>query len=118
MVTIDQLTEAALQRDNFALRSLVQDFLGEARPLNQHPRPLTDDPIALAIAAGLLELIGLRLHQQPPMWTNEIGASPTPFFLINAATTMKRLRQLCETESPEPLRRRRLYAPPTFLEFV
>ena len=32
-----------------------------------------------------------------------------------AAETMPRLRRACETEGPEPLRRRRLLAPPEFL---
>ena len=118
MVTVDQLTDAALKLDNLTLRSLAQDFLNEAKPIRNYPRPLTDDPTALAVAAGLLELLALRLRQQPPQWTSEIGPSPQPMFLIKAAESMKRLRQLCETESPEPLRRRRLYAPPNFLEFV
>jgi hypothetical protein len=34
------------------------------------------------------------------------------------AETMKRLRTLCETQAPEPMRKRRLYAPPIFLEFA
>ena len=118
MVTVDQLTEAALKRDNFTLRKLVQDFLREAKPLRDYPRPHTDDPVAMAIAAGLLELLALRVRQQPPVWTSEVGPSPKPIFLITAAESMKRLRKLCETESPEPLRRRLLYAPPNFLEFV
>jgi hypothetical protein len=31
---------------------------------------------------------------------------------------MKRLRTLCETQSPEPLRRQNLYTPPDFLKFT
>jgi hypothetical protein len=36
-------------------------------------------------------------------------------FLVRAAESMPRLRRLCEEQSPEPLRRRRLLAPPDFL---
>jgi hypothetical protein len=43
---------------------------------------------------------------------------PEPIFLLEAAARMKRLRALCETQSPEPLRKRGFYAPPNFLEFV
>ena len=48
---------------------------------------------------------------------NAFDVAPTSH-LLESATTLKRLRILCETESPLPLRRRGLYAPPNFLEFA
>lgn len=118
MTTVEKLATAALQRDSLRLRSLVQDLLVGDRALHTLPRPVTDDPRVLAIAAALLELLASRTDQPPPAWTAEIGALPEPFFLLDAALRMPRLRELCETESPEPLRRRRLYAPPDFLTFA
>jgi hypothetical protein len=47
-----------------------------------------------------------------------IGPVPEPVFLLESATRMKRLRILCETEAPEPLRKRGLFAPPDFLTFA
>jgi hypothetical protein len=41
-----------------------------------------------------------------------------PFYLLKVAASMKRLRELCETEAPEPLCKRGFYAPPNFLEFA
>ena len=118
MVTIEQMAEAALEKDNLLLRSLAQDFL-QGRPLlNQYPRQRVADQRLLAIAASLIELFATRLKQQPPAWTKEIGAVPEPIFLVKSAATMKRLRELCETQSPEPLRKRGLLAPPNFLEFA
>jgi hypothetical protein len=38
--------------------------------------------------------------------------------LLEAATRMKRLRAHCESEAPEALRKRGLYAPADFLTFV
>jgi hypothetical protein len=118
MVKIEQLADAALKGDSLLLRSLAQDLLREKPRLKDYPRPQTDDPRVLAAAASLVELFALRLHQPPPPWTKDVGALPEPIFLVKAAATMKRLRVLCETQAPEPLRKRGFYAPPNFLEFA
>jgi hypothetical protein len=118
MVRVEPLVEAALQRDNLRLRSLAQDLLRSDIRLAQVPRPRTDDQRVLAIAAALLELLAERSGQPAPAWTSNVGAIPEPMFLLEAATRMKRLRTLCETSSPMPLKKRQLYAPPDFLKFV
>jgi hypothetical protein len=118
MVTIEQLAIAALNKDSLKLRSLYQDMISEAPRLFDCPRPQTDDLYVLVVAASLVELLAERLHQSPPAWTNDIGALPEPMHLLASAAKMKRLRILCETQSPEPLRKRGLYAPPNFLEFA
>jgi len=118
MVKIESIAEAALREDSLLARSLTQDLLREKPDLSRYARPPIGDARLLALTAGLLELFAQRLHQHPPDWTREIGPAPEPVWLVSAAKTMKRLRQLCETEAPEPLRKRRLYAPPNFLEMV
>lgn len=118
MEQIEQLAQAALARDHLKLRSLVQDLTRAKLDWSKLPRPSTNDPRLLAMSAALAELIALRNHQNPPVWTKEIGALKEPFFLLESAATMKRLRTLCETQSPEPMRKRLLYAPPHFLEFA
>jgi hypothetical protein len=118
MVQIEDLAEAALQGDSLLLRSLVQDFFQESPCLSKIEKPDSTSPQLLATAAALLELFADRMHQPAPMWTKQIGPSPEPVYLLKSAATMKRLRQLCETAAPESLRKRRLYAPPNYLEFV
>lgn len=118
MEPIEQLAHAALERDHLKLRSLVQDFIRATTDFSQLPRPSTTDARLLVISAALTELLAQRNNQTPPAWTKEIGALKEPFFLLESATTMKRLRTLCETQSPEPMRKRLLYAPPHFLEFA
>jgi hypothetical protein len=118
MITIEQLAQAALNGESLRLRSLTQDLLREQPLLSAYPKPQTQDPRLLTTAAALLELLAGRLHQAPPPWTSEIGALADPVYLLKEATQMKRLRAFCETEAPEPLRKRGLYAPPNFLEFV
>ena len=118
MVSIEDVAAAALRRDHLTLRSLVQDFLRDRPRLSNVPRPQTENQEVLGVAAGLVELLALRTGQPAPIWTRQVGAMPKPFLLLEAALRMKRLRALCEAESPEPLRKRGLYAPPDFLTFA
>jgi hypothetical protein len=118
MDQIDQLAQAALARDHLKLRSLMQDLTRSNIDFNKLPRPSTDDQRLLAITASLVELLATRQKQSPPAWTKEIGPLTEPFFMLESAASMNRLRVLCETQSPEPMRKRLLYAPPHFLEFA
>ena len=118
MELIEQLAQAALERDHLKLRSLVQDFTRAKIDWSKLPRPSTTDSRLMVISAALAELLAQRNNQLPPAWTKEIGALKEPFFLLESAATMRRLRILCETQSPEPMRKRLLYAPPHFLEFA
>jgi hypothetical protein len=118
MATLEQLAQAALNRDNLMLRSLVQDWLRDNPRLSEVSRPRTGDSRVLAAAASLIELFAQRARQNPPAWVKEVGPLSEPVFLLESAASMKRLRVLCETQAPEPLRKRRLYAPPNFLEFA
>ena len=118
MVRIESLAYAALNRENLHLRSLTQDLLRENILMKDIAPPGKDDPRLLAMAASLVELFALRLEQEPPAWTRDVGPLPAPFFLLESASTLRRLRELCQTQSPEPLRKRGFYAPPNFLEFA
>lgn len=118
MVRIEQVAEAALCGDSLILRSLVQEFLCEHPDLAYVPAPEVHDATVLAASASLLELLAMRRNQVAPLWTRDIGALERPIFLVKAAATMKRLRALCEAESPAPLRKRGFYAPANFLEFA
>ena len=118
MEPIEQLAKAALMRDHLKLRSLVQDLTRSKMDFGKTARPKTNDAKLLTISAALVELLASHNKQTPPAWTKEIGPLAEPFFLLESASTMKRLRDLCERESPEPMRKRLLFAPPHFLEFA
>ena len=118
MELIEQLAEAALSQDHLRLRSLVQDLVRSNTQINDLRPPQTTDSHLRVISASIAELLAMRQDQQPPTWTREIGALSEPLYLLKSASHMKRLRELCETQSPEPMRKRKLYAPPHFLEFA
>jgi hypothetical protein len=116
MDNLEALARAALERDSMATRSILQDILRNQTLTLVLQQPDSDDQRLMVMAAGLAELLALRQNQPPPAWTKNVGALKEPFYLLEAAQSMKRLRELCETQSPEPLRKRGLYAPPNFLE--
>jgi hypothetical protein len=117
MVTIEQIARAALNWDSLEARALTQEFLRTV-PIPGVPLPATDDPRLLAACASLVELFAQRAHQPPPPWTQRIPALPEPFYLLKSALTMKRLRAMCEAETPEPLRKRGFYSSADYLVLV
>lgn len=118
METLDRLVDAALHRDAIHVRAYAQELLRAYPCLCELPEPGSRDPRHRSAAAAIVELLALRQEQPAPEWTRSIGELEEPFFLLQSAERMPRLRQLCEAESPEPLRRRKLYAPPEFLAFA
>jgi hypothetical protein len=116
---IQRIAQAILAKNELLAADLTQDFFREASrtPIRAIPRPPLEDERQLALCASLLELFAERLGQQPPSWTAEVAPLPAPLFLVEWPR-MKRLRDMCERESPEPLRKRNLFAPSTYLEFV
>ena len=109
------LIEALTTADTLAARQWVAD----AQRANvrwtdvPHPGDLAAD--WLAVAAGVVEMLAARAGQPSPAWSAQVAAAPRTVFLVRSAETMPRLRKLCEEQGPEPLRRRRILAPPDFL---
>ena len=109
------LVEALVARDALRARQWTADAL-RARLIWTHtPRPVGWGALELSVAAGVVELFASRSRQAPPSWTATVGAAPEPLYLVRAAEVMPRLRRSCETDGPEPLRVRQIYAPPDFL---
>lgn len=117
MIQIEQIAQSALEGKSLETRSLTQDYLREHKTLRNLPFPETNDTHVLALSAGLAELFARHSNQPTPAWTAAIGVVNEPVFLVRSALTMRRLRELCETESPLPLRQRKFFAPPNYLEF-
>ena len=104
-----------MQRDALTARQWVADAARESIIWADVPPPVGWTALELAVAAGVIELLASRSEQRPPSWTKGIDEAPNPTYLVRAAETMPRLRHSCETEGPESLRKRQIYAPPEFL---
>jgi hypothetical protein len=118
MISLDDLAIAALSRDALQLRSLVQDLIRGGQNLSAITPPKTQDARLLSVAAAIVELLAERTNQAAPAWTATVGAVSEPVYLVAAAERLSSMRQLCDEESPEPLKRRRLFAPPNYLAWA
>jgi hypothetical protein len=70
----------------------------------------------LSVAAALVEVMASRAGQVAPRWTADVPAASRSIYLV--PVTLPRSRQVSETQGPEPLRRRRIYAMPNYLAFA
>ena len=113
-----ELVEALLEGDALRARQWVADAARCRLSWSELPTPKGLSPVARAVAASVVEMMASRAGQPAPLWAQTAPASPTTVFLVRAAQTMPRLRRLCEEEGPEPLRKRRILAPPEFLTWA
>jgi hypothetical protein len=114
-VDLRELVEALISRDALRARQWVADAARARFDWSRADRPRGLDPLGLAVAAAVVEMMAERQSSEPPPWTAAIPPAPERLFLVRAAESLPRLRRLCEDEGPEPLRRRGLLAPPDFL---
>ena len=109
------LVDALVSRDALRARQWVADAARTDFDWSRVAEPRGLDPLGLAVAAAVVEMIAARQGTPPASWTASVPAAPHRVFLVQAAESLPRLRRLCEEEGPEPLRRRGLLAPPEFL---
>lgn len=109
------LVTSLLGREALVARQWIADAPRQGFEWARVPQPEGLDPLALAVAAGIVEMMAEHLAVPPPAWTAGVPAAARRLYLVGAAEVMPRLRRLCEEEGPEPLRRRGLLAPPDFL---
>jgi hypothetical protein len=114
---LEQLAEAVLARRALEARSLVQEMV-RAGLIGELVEPATADPPVRVVAAALAELLAGRHALPAPEWTSRVGPLSEPFFAVERALRWPRLREECEREAPEPLRRRAIYAPAGFLTYA
>jgi hypothetical protein len=109
---VDELAIALRRRDALRARTLYSELI-ETDPADYEP-PALSDPIELAIAASIAELIASRRHTAAPTWTRQVQPLPEPYVLVTVRLPEKleRLR----LESPQELKARNLVAPANFLQ--
>ena len=82
-------------------------------------RPKDATSEELAVCAALLELFASRRGEPPPDWTADVGGIMPPRFLMGGyEREFPSLGERWQKESPEPLKRRNLWASAEFLEFT
>lgn len=115
-MNLNELILAILSGNNLVARQWVQDATRIGFDWSLVTEPAGLDARALTVAAGLVELFCTRACVLPPAWTGHVGSSSEPIWLVRQ--DMRRFARRVESESPEPLRRRNIFAPANFLILV
>jgi hypothetical protein len=113
-MVLSELVSALMGLDARVARAIVAEALTGGLDWSAVQAPLALHGAELSVAAGIVELLSARAHVPAPEWTKSVGPAPEPVWLV-AVAHRPRLRARLLTESPEPLRNRRVYAPDDFL---
>lgn len=111
---LTELVQALVCLDSRVARQILADMMASGVDWSSLALPSTLDGPELSVAAAVVELVAARAHVPAPKWTQSVGASTEPVWLIRVEHRPRLKARLLE-ESPEPLRRRRVYAPEDFL---
>ncbi len=109
------LLSVILSGDALAARQWIADAERADLCWSDVEEPTNLEPGPRAVFAGLVELLAARHRQRSPAWTARVGRAPERIYLVHAATKSARMRARLERESPEPLRKRNVLAPPNYL---
>ena len=116
---IIDLARRLLKEDRGAIIGQYVMNLFELPSFHDVPKPQGATQEELAVCAALLELFAVRRGEAPPEWTAKVGGVMPPRFLMSGyEREFPSLGERWKKESPEPLKRRNLWAPAEFLEFT
>ena len=113
-----ELTAAILRRDDLSARQMVKDAKRLGFSWANAPAPDFSSRGARAVYAGIVELMADRNGQVPPAWTCDVPASPAPLFLVHATKKSKGLRRDSLSGTPDPLKKRNVFALPDYLDVL
>jgi hypothetical protein len=116
--TIDDLARALLADRSAIVGQYTMNLWAENGDFSELIEPQDATYEVLVVSAAILELFAARRKQSPPEWTKAIGGLDTPRFLMGGYE--KRYPRRAERwlrESPDPLKKRNLFASAEFLEF-
>ena len=112
------LTLALLRGDDLTARQGVKDAARAGFSWSQAPAPDFKGPRGRAAYAAVVELLASRAGQAPPTWTGSVGDAPAPLFLVRAAKRSKALRSESRNSTPEPLKKRNVFALRDYLDVL
>ncbi len=118
MVKVEDIAAAMLARDALEARSLLLELARSGVDLEHYPEPEGVSAPVKTVTAAIVELLLARRGALAPAWTTRAGSLPEPFFTNSLALRSSRLRAQDERESPEPLRRRNIFAAASVLTFA
>ncbi|MGH7281853.1 MAG: hypothetical protein ACRELY_10045 [Polyangiaceae bacterium] len=113
------LTHAVLNFDDLAARQWVKDAARSNFDGVDWSEPTSNLHNEHVVAAALAELLCSRAHLAVPSWTERVTPAAEALFLERSANEGNlRLRELLKRDAPEPLRRRNVFAPGSYLQML
>jgi hypothetical protein len=113
------LVHAALRGDDLAVRQYVKDAARSGFSWASAPPPNFSGPRPRAVYAGLVELMASRSNEKPPAWTRTVAPAPGgPVFLVRLAKKSKVLQKESLRSTPEPLKKRNVFALRDYLDVL
>jgi hypothetical protein len=115
-----ELARAALRCDDLSVRQQVKNAARESFSWANAPAPLfrSTEVRSRAFYAAVVELFCSRSGETPPAWTGSVAGSPAPVFLVRGAKKSPALRRESMASTPEPLKKRNLYASRDYLDLA
>ena len=114
-ILVEHIAEAMLAYEDFRVGMLTLEWLRYELPFAEVPEPISTDPRVRAVTAAVVEVLAEQAGQTPPSWTADIGGLDEPFFPWKLTPNQSFTRWLCETQSPEPFRKRNIFTTPNYL---
>jgi hypothetical protein len=112
------LVDSVLSGDLLSARQWVADAKRDHLDWESIAFPAGMDQRSLSVTAALLELLAGRAGENPPPWTNDVGASAELVVLDPGLETMGRSFAYAKEHGPVSLLKRNLIALPDFLDVV
>jgi hypothetical protein len=115
-MNLSDLVRAAMSGDDLAARQWVKDARRLRVDIPNLPMPTDLNESELSTCAALVDLFSLRGGTPAPPWLAQVAPSKQPVYLDSDALRRPKLRRLLEEDSPEPLRRRNVFAAAQYLD--
>jgi hypothetical protein len=112
---VPELVHALLAGDLLAARQWVADAQRAHLQWERLAKPQGLSDREMTVAAGIVELLALRIGAAPPSWTSTVGPVNDPLVLDPGLELMPRSFARAKATAPEQLRKRNLFALPDFL---
>lgn len=118
MNDLSDVADAILSQKPLRARALMRGYIQNNPVIETQLPPDNGSPELYALTAALTELFARRLNQTPPAWTSTVVPLREFYYLLDNASSMPHLRLLCNTDSPEELKKFGFLAPSDYLTFA
>jgi hypothetical protein len=121
---LKDLVKHILLGDDLSARQWIKDIRGRGKVVSTAefwsnlPKPDTQDPFELAVAAGVVSLFCARENTNLPEWVAGVAPAPEEVYVDPVAYDRPRLKALLKAVSPKELSQFNVYGPAKYLDVL